>query len=144
MTRIDSLPENQLSEEVKSILRDIEELKAKQFTGSNNLVVYHTQTANTWDVDEIVSGALSFVQWRATFTPDTVSRPFTQFQFTSQSTYPSNYFSAYIDPANIDSPNISFVVEMINNDLSDSTTKLKFAFKSLDTGTVSWVRSAES
>lgn len=139
MTRLAQLTENQLEEVVAEIARETEELKKRQFTGTNNLVIHHVKSANTWDLDELVLGTVSYVQWRVTLTPDNVSRPFSQFQFNFDA-YADNEFIAYVDPLNIDSSAVSFLVEMNNLNPSDANVRMKFAFKSLDTGSISVVR----
>lgn len=139
MSRVDDLLDNRLVLEVKDIIRDIEELKTRQFTGSNNLIIYHNKSDNTWDLDELVLGSTSYVQWRVTLTPDNVDRPFSQFQYEFDA-YIFNDFIAYVDPLNIDSSTVSFVVEMNNANPSDANVRMKFAFKSLDTGSISFTR----
>jgi hypothetical protein len=145
MTRLSLLPDSQFIQTVSMISKTTEELKERQFTGSNNLVIHHTKSANTWDLNELVLGIRSYVKWRATFTPDNVNRPFSQFQFEHDADPGStdNIFTSYVDPLNIDSSAVSYIVEMLNFNISNANVRLKFAFKSLDTGALSFVRVEE-
>lgn len=144
--RLDGLSENQFDTSVANVLKQVGELKKRQLVGSRSLVILYTKTNNTWDVDETVSGSQLLAQWRVTFTPDTVARPHTEISYeflvTPDSGFELGAFDAYPDPADITGDVINYLVDYSNPNLSDVNVKLKFGFKSSDTGTITWQRLA--
>lgn len=144
MSRVDNLPEVELAESIAQLRKDMGEIKNRQRVGGNNLVLHYSQTANTWDVDEIVLSSVLLAQWRVTFTPSTViNRPFAQLSFDfdiNSGNDESNNIIGYTDPDFIDDTAVRFLIDYVNPNLVDVTMKLKFGIKSVDTGTITWVR----
>lgn len=146
--RLDALPENQILQTAKSILAQVDQLKNRQIVGANSLVINYTTTTDEWDVDDTVFDSTAVAHWRVTFTPDTVSRPYAEIAFEWQVTPDTGFnggtFDAYPDPANVSSNDVVFLVDMSNQNFDPVNVKLKFGFRSADTGAITVQRLADS
>lgn len=75
MSRIDFLPEEELSNRLLKLREDLDEIKGLQFLGSDIVRNYRVFTSDQWDVTSVASagggGSTVFDTYRLTFTPDT-------------------------------------------------------------------------
>jgi hypothetical protein len=147
MFKLTDLPDQAAVDEIRSIERDLQELKAAQRVGSSSLVIQHNQTGSTWDIDETVLAGLTFVRWRVTFTPDHGGTPHAELGFNYQLTPPDSFstFEAYADPAYVAGGGIAWLLSFVNNNLSsDVDVKIKCGIKCVDSGTLSLARVFEA
>lgn len=75
MSRVDFLPEEELSNRLLELRKNLDEIKTLQFIGSDMVRNYLVSSADQWDTTSSTSGsgagAVAFHDYRLTFTPDT-------------------------------------------------------------------------
>lgn len=143
MFKLSDLPDNRVIDQIRSIERDLTEFKSAQRVGSSSLQIKYSQSSSTWDINESVSGSLTFVRWRVTFTPTHGGTPYAELGFNYQLTPADPYstFEAYPDPLTVGGGGVAFLIAFTNNSFGAINVKLKCGIKCVDTGTLSFVRS---
>jgi hypothetical protein len=143
MFKLGDLPDQSVLEEIRSIERDLEELKNAQRVGSSSLKIKYNQTGNTWDINETVSNSISIVRWRVTFTPDHGGVPYAELGYNYELTPadPFSYFESYPDPDYVGGSGVAFILSFAHNDFVNNTTvKAKCGIKCVDSGTLSFTK----
>ena len=139
MFSVNDLPENHVIEVVKSLDRDLDELKSAQRVGGASLVTHNNRSTATWDVEETVPNTVTFIRWRVLFTPTSGGTLLSLLSYDydlspADSTRP---ILSYPDSDYISSAGIAYTIAYTNNNFSGtSVLKFKVAVTSMDTGTL--------
>jgi hypothetical protein len=127
MSKLTELPDQSVLEEIRSIERDIEELKAAQRVGSSSLKIKYSQTG----------------RWRVLFTPDHGGVPYAELGYNYELTPadPFSYFESYPDPDYVGGSGVAFILSFAHNDFVNNTNvKVKCGIKCVDSGTLSFTK----
>jgi len=124
-------------EYVKSMREEIQLVKSQQDIAYDNIVMYTTQTDNTWDVTFNVP-AFADAMWRVTFTPDVPGRFYAELGLNYQVTFNTKNVFYWADHTDVTSDtSVSFIVSKIMS-FDPQTIQMKFQVRSVSPGTITW------
>lgn len=122
---------------VDSMREEIQLVKSQQDIAYDNIIMYTTQTDDTWDVTFNVP-AFADAMWRVTFTPDVSGRFYAEFGLNYQVTFNTKNVYYWADHTDVTSETTrSFLVSKIMS-FDPQTIQMKFQVRSVSPGTLSW------
>jgi len=134
--------------ELAILKRDIDDFKSAQSSGGSSVILYTTQSNNTWDVlNASIQAGGSYSQWIVTFIPDIVAPVYVEFGLNYLYHDTATGFEQifyWADPFIAGSSNgvQRYIVYTLNNLSNPEQLNLKFQFRSTSPGTFNFIRSA--
>lgn len=137
--RVDNLLDYRLEETLKRLRATLDELKNRQFYGTQSLKVKLSQTTNTWDISTSVA-FFTTKNYRVTFTPASAKNVYATIEYLYSAPGGNGFetIEFYPDPSTPVAGSRSWVVSF-TTDAQPVTLNLKFFVCSVDTGTITWV-----
>lgn len=128
-------------EYVDAMREEIQLVKSQQDIAYDNIIMYTTQTSNTWDVTFNVP-AFADAMWRVTFTPDVEGRFYAELGLDYQVTFNTKNVFYWADHTDIESDtSVSFLVSKIMS-FDPQTVQMKFQVRSISPGEITWSKIA--
>ena len=135
---------------INSMVKALESIKARQLSGTSNVIGYQSQSASTWDVNQTVNTSVGELQYFFCFTADQQKAPFVSFHPNIQMDDVPNdagngffvsgieqfaILGGFTSAVNFEK-SVGFLVTINRSDPSDFNLKIKMRCLATDNGTI--------
>lgn len=142
MGRIDNLSETELPVTLDRLTADLNELKSRQFIGTDNLEIQVITTgAPGYDVNGDALAAFGQKRYRVTFTPNTAKSAYAELTYVANLVGNSGFETVdyYPDPDNSSTDAFRSWIIVVTAQATALTVFIAFRVKCIDTGVLTWV-----